>query len=363
MVNLVTDPEEMMGHPLDAREALRFAREAQDEINRTPPGPEYKFIRPDDPEPGQPQGPRYKGYARRNGRSIILFDNYTRQGINVNVDRDTPIRKVVEPIIQQQYLDFVSGRFSDDVVWPRVRQRLLAMLLDPVTGLLLTKQSTKQFEVRRTLDPELIAIVDYRDIPERRGDTHPVYIIRLHWLIGDFNLVHYVYKCSVISDRIRASLYRSVARNQFDRLHRNPRVGPLNPNRFSISMGSPHTWWIQDTFLQRQFVLYDYFAWDMAFDIGRWYEQTSSVVNYTEEEFNDAQGWYSQPAPPDPGANTLDSSSPQPIGNVVGGDREYNIDEPDEYSDSEDLSGGNGDTVVAVPSYIAPPYLLSSLLT
>lgn len=225
----------------------------------------------------------------------------------------------------QQSSDFANGNFVEATVWPVIKEHITALLLNPAHGFNVNGQTTEQWEIKRARNPDIFSVTDNRDIPDRRGDVKPTYIVRLCWLTRrDFDLVQHIWRCSVIYDRIKASLYCATP-NLADRRYNNPQVRPWDKDRFIILMVTPDKWWIQDAFLKQIFLLADHLAWDISFDIGRWFEFNASVKEYeSQDAFYEVIGLYYSPAATEE-CNFSDlwgsaTQSPVPTVNVISED-------------------------------------------
>lgn len=363
VADLITDPIQMPINPLLPMATLRFAKDLEWEINALPPRPETKYLEPGLQEPGHRNNKRYLARARRHGNSVALFDTYLRREINIDLDRYDLVSELAESLAEQQSSDFGNGNFVEATVWPVIKERITAALLDPANGFNVNGQTTDQWEVKRMRNPEIFAVVDNREIPDRRGDVQPNYIIRLSWLTWrDFNLVQHIWRCSITCDRIRASLYRATP-NRADSLHHNPRVRPWDKNRFSISMVTPDQWWIQDAYLEQIFPLANYLAWNISFDIGRWFKFTASVKDYeTQDAFDEVIGsYYSPAATEDCDFSDLWGSvnnSPAPAANVISTNHEPDPEE-DREQDPDGKSWSLDDKDGPALPYRSPrPYAL-----
>ncbi|KIO25435.1 hypothetical protein M407DRAFT_25234, partial [Tulasnella calospora MUT 4182] len=338
----------MMGQPAAVHPAVQFGWELGKELNSTAPGPEAKLIAP---EPGQDFNQRYRVYVRRNGRSVHVLDSFAKRGLEILVDKDVTVKAVVERILRQQRHDFCRGNLNWDFLWPRISERLLTILMDPNAAMGLRSQTTVQFQVDRTKFQEYVAVTDLRNIPERRGDVRPQYIISLESLTGQYGIVSSVYWRSAMYDRVRAALYNS-APTATDRLRDNAHIRPWSSNRFTITMSSPHTWWIQDAYTQRNLYLWETLIADLSFDIGQWFIHESSVYDLSEEEFNNVQGSLWCLTNTDDFNSDLGSTSlfPQPMTDKIigstGGIEDYHLEdiiEPTCTSEEEEEGSESGE--------------------
>ncbi|KIO21761.1 hypothetical protein M407DRAFT_28687 [Tulasnella calospora MUT 4182] len=231
--DLLISPHNMNVH---CAEVVRISSLAQDVcqlLNKMVTEQENMYIKP----PNHNGPGRYETRFRRHGRTFTVLDTYAERGIQVPVDNSKPTSKIS--------------------VWENTIKDMLRIcqtLEDPVNMLILPNQMMKPFRDYPARYPEYVIISDHREIAEREGDDSPYYWMRIEWLLHDFNAAHFVNWSSMIYNRIRSELYLALPTLMDDaNIHGDSQIPG---NRFSISMGEPNVWYIEDKVLKKTYYLW-----------------------------------------------------------------------------------------------------------
>lgn len=112
-------------------------------------------------------------------------------------------------------------------------------------------------------------------------------------------------------------------------------------------------------FLEQIFSLSNHSAWNISFDIGRWFELNASTKDYeTQTVFDNVlSAFYSPTTSDECDFSDLwgsDSHHMTPADNVFGGDQEYELDKPEEQPDPDCKSNQSDDDVEAVLCHRSP---------
>ncbi|KAG9020541.1 hypothetical protein FS837_008114, partial [Tulasnella sp. UAMH 9824] len=230
---------------------------------------------------------RYEDHYRVHGRSIVVMDTWAERGIEIQAANPASVDEVVTLIKQRQYLDMTRGTLNGLKTLSRILINVEKMLEDPANMLILPFQKTKSFRALKTDNPDYIAVEDLREFVSRRGDVRPQYWIRISWLFTNWNLIHYVWGCSCIYDKIREGLYEAVP---LIKNHPDVHEVPYRGNRFTITMGEPEVWHIKDRAVQKRSYLWNVQIYNCEFDVPRWYLFEFSIYDYDRKLFRHLTG-------------------------------------------------------------------------